>query len=128
MVDDDHDARELAALALAERGAYVATAPDAATALDLLGTRDIDVLVADLAMPDIDGYGLLKEMHERELATGRIIPAIAVTAHTSNEDEARALAEGFRTFIRKPYRFDELVDAVSSAARSVRDAQEGLGR
>ncbi len=128
VVDDDHDARELAALALAERGAYVATAPDAATALDLLGTRDIDVLVADLAMPDIDGYGLLKEMHERELATGRIIPAIAVTAHTSNEDEARALAEGFRTFIRKPYRFDELVDAVSSAARSVRDAQEGLGR
>ena len=44
------------------------------------------------------------------------------------EDEARALSEGFRTFIRKPYRFEELVDAVSAAARSIRDAQEGLGR
>jgi len=125
VVDDDRDARELAALALAERGAYVTTAQDAAGAMDLLGTRDIDVLVADLAMPDVDGYGLLRDVHEREVATGRIIPAVAVTAHTSVEDEARALAEGFRTFIRKPYRFDELVDAVAAAARSVRHPQEG---
>ena len=128
VVDDDYDARELAALALAERGAYVATAPDAAAALDLLGTRDIDVLVADLAMPDVDGYGLLLQLRERELATGRIIPAVAVTAHTSVEDEARALAHGFRSFIRKPYHFDDLVDAVASAARSARDSKEGLAR
>src|SRR6185295_4939139 len=81
VVDDDEDARDLAAMALAERGAYVATASDAAGAIDLMGTRDIDVLVADLAMPDIDGFTLLSQVHDRELATGRIIPAIAVTAH-----------------------------------------------
>jgi signal transduction histidine kinase/ActR/RegA family two-component response regulator len=128
VVDDDHDARELAALALAERGAYVATAPDAAGAIDLIGTRDIDVLVADLAMPDVDGYGLLMQVHARELATGRIIPAVAVTAHTSIEDEARALSEGFKVFVRKPYRFDDLVDAVAEAARSVRGPNEGTRR
>jgi signal transduction histidine kinase/ActR/RegA family two-component response regulator len=122
VVDDDHDARELAAIALAERGAYVATAPDAAGALDLMSTRDIDVLVADLAMPDVDGFTLLNQVHDRELATGRIVPAIAVTAHTSADVEARAMAEGFKSFIRKPYRFEELVNAVASAARTVRDS------
>ena len=128
VVDDDHDARELAALALAERGAYVATAADAATALDLITTRDIDVLVADLAMPETDGYGLLKAVQLRELATGRMIPAIAVTAHTSMEEEVKALQEGFLMFVRKPYRFDDLVDAVASAAKTARDPHERLGR
>jgi signal transduction histidine kinase/CheY-like chemotaxis protein len=128
VVDDDPDARELAALALAERGAYVATAADAAAALDLMNTRDIDVLVADLAMPEVDGFTLLNQVHDRELATGRIIPAIAVTAHTSVEVEARARAEGFRAFIRKPYRFDELVSAVAEAARSSHETTDGAGR
>jgi signal transduction histidine kinase/ActR/RegA family two-component response regulator len=126
VVDDDRDARELAALALAERGAYVATAPDAAGALDLMGTRDIDVLVADLAMPDVDGYGLLTQVRDRELATGRIIPAVAVTARVSIDEEVRARASGFREFVRKPYRFDDLVDAVVSAAKGG-DSDEGLG-
>jgi CheY-like chemotaxis protein len=128
VVDDDSDARELAALALAERGAYVATAPDAAIALDLMGTREIDVLVADLAMPGVDGYGLLKQVHERTLATGRSIPAVALTAQVSIEDESRALAEGFSEFVRKPYRFDDLVHAVASAARGSRDPGEGPKR
>ena len=128
VVDDDADARDLAAMALAERGAYVATASDAAGAIDLIGTRDIDVLVADLAMPDIDGFTLLRQVHDRELATGRIIPAIAVTAHTSHEVETRARAEGFRAFVRKPYRFEELVSAVAEAARSVRETTDGHSR
>ena len=79
-------------------------------------------------MPEVDGFSLLNQVHDRELATGRIIPAIAVTAHTSNEIEARAKAEGFRAFIRKPYRFEELVSAVADAARSVRETHEGSGR
>jgi CheY-like chemotaxis protein len=67
-------------------------------------------------------------VHDRELATGRIIPAIAVTAHTSHEVEARARAEGFRAFIRKPYRFEELVSAVADAARSQRETTDGHTR
>ena len=55
------------------------------------------------------------------MTTGRIVPAIAVTAHTSHEVETRARAEGFRAFIRKPYQFEELVSAVADAARSVRE-------
>ncbi len=128
VVDDDADARELAAMALAESGAYVSTASDAAGAIDLIGTRDIDVLVTDLAMPDVDGFTLLNQVHDRELATGRLIPAVAVTAHTSHEIEGRARAEGFRAFIRKPYRFEELVSAVADAARSVRETTDGHSR
>jgi CheY-like chemotaxis protein len=57
-----------------------------------------------------------------------LIPAVALTAQVSIEDESRALAEGFSEFVRKPYRFDDLVDAVASAARSSRDPDEGPER
>src|SRR5204862_7725141 len=100
----------------------------AAGARDVLGTRDIVVLVAVVAMREIDGFTLLNQVHDRELATGHVVPAIAVTAHTSGEVEARARAEGFRAFIRKPYRFEDLVSAVAEAARSRRETHDGSRR
>ena len=90
-VDDDADARELAAVALATRGAYVVTATDAVTALELFGMQDIHVLVADLAMPNVDGYELLKRVRSNEV-TGQAVQAIALTAQASPEEEARAFA------------------------------------
>ncbi len=117
VVDDDADARELAAIALAARGAYVATAADAAGALDLVGIREVDVIVADLAMPVLDGYGLLARLRSGESATGRQLPVIALTAQASADEEGRALAAGFAAYLRKPYRLEELVQAVARAAR-----------
>ena len=120
VVDDDTDAREVAAAALAHQGAYVTTAPDAARALHLIASRDIDVLVADLSMPQVDGYQLLAQIRERELTTGHSIPAIAVTALASAEEETRAAAAGFAEYVRKPYRFEDLVDAVEAVTLEVR--------
>ena len=118
VVDDDRDACELAATALEAGGASVAIAEDAATALHLLGVSSIDVLVADLAMPGVDGYELLNRTMALAATTGRTIPAVALTAQASAEEEARARTAGFAAFVRKPYLFEELVDAVSSVART----------
>ena len=84
-------AREGAARALAERGAYVATAtmPPARSTSSARATSTSSSPTSPC--PTSTATGCSGEMHERELATGRTIPAIAVTAHTSIEDEARAL-------------------------------------
>lgn len=116
VVDDDEDARELAAIALATCGAYVMSAASATGALDIVATRDVDVVLVDLAMPDVDGYGLLAELRAKQAATGQVTPAVAVTANASPAEELRALAAGFTGFVRKPYRFDDLVTAAAAAA------------
>jgi CheY-like chemotaxis protein len=67
-------------------------------------------------MPGMDGYGLLARLRADELTTGRMLPIIALTAQASADEEARALAAGFCAYVRKPYRFEELIDAVATAA------------
>jgi signal transduction histidine kinase/ActR/RegA family two-component response regulator len=123
VVDDDADEREIAAVALASHGAYVATARSAAEALELIASRAMDVIVADLSMPHVDGYGLLSQLRATESVTegsNRSIPVVAVTAQASRHEESRATTAGFAAYVRKPYRFDELVSAVAAAVRTAR--------
>ena len=69
VVDDDSDARELVARVLSESRAEVLTAASAAEALLLVERERPDVLVSDIAMPEIDGYELLRQV--RALGEGR---------------------------------------------------------
>jgi CheY-like chemotaxis protein len=75
-----------------------------------------DVLVSDIAMPDMDGYALLRELHRR---FGRELPrvAIAVTAHATSTDRDLALAAGFDGHVSKPFDPGAFVELVRNAAR-----------
>ncbi len=100
LVDDDDDSRELLSTALARAGAWVRAAPAVAQALAELDHRIPDVLVSDLAMPDEDGYALIR--HLRSRPSERRLPAVAVSAHAREEDRRRALDAGYDLHIAKP--------------------------
>jgi len=100
LVDDDADGRELLSTALARAGAWVRAVPSVAQALAELDHRVPDVLVSDLAMPDEDGYALIR--HVRSRSSERRLPAVAVTAHAREEDRRRALDAGYDLHIAKP--------------------------
>jgi CheY-like chemotaxis protein len=102
IVDDEPDAREVMAHALTVCGARVLTAADAREALALLGSEHADVLLADIAMPGMDGYALLR--HIRALTDPRVatLPAIAVTAHARETERQEACAVGFQDHVAKP--------------------------
>ena len=117
VADDDLDARLLAAQALHAAGAATELVSGGLDALGLLERREFDVFVCDIAMPDIDGYSLLRKIRERELTTGRFMPAVAVTAHAGIADEARAHSAGYQAFVVKPYEFTTLSNAVARAAQ-----------
>jgi CheY-like chemotaxis protein len=116
VVDDDEDTVDLFAAALRACGAEVSTATGAAEAVRRLTARPVDVVVSDIAMPGIDGYGLVREI--RRLADARVngIPVIATTAYGREHSRERVLAGGFVEHLQKPVDPEALCRAVARAA------------
>jgi PAS domain S-box-containing protein len=121
VVDDQEDARIVVREALSQYGAQVITVSTGAQALTVLadppGGRRPDVLILDIAMPDEDGYAVLKKLRAQETERGDAeVPVIALTAYGRSEDRLRALEAGFRMYVSKPVDLTELVLAVASLA------------
>ena len=110
VVDDDEDARTVLRRVLESAGATVTAAGSAAEAFDLAACTSPppDVLVSDIAMPVEDGYSLIHRV--RAAGSGaRALPAVAVTALASPEDQRRALRAGFQVHLQKPVDPRELI-------------------
>src|SRR5262249_20566708 len=61
-----------------------------------------DVLFLDVHMPELDGFGVVQAIRERERAAGGHLPVIALTARARREDRERCLAAGMDDFLAKP--------------------------
>jgi signal transduction histidine kinase/ActR/RegA family two-component response regulator len=119
IVDDDGDVRDLLSLLLESRGARVLAVSSAADALEAIGTRTPDVLLADLRMPDEDGYSLIRKIRacEQETNSGHL-PAIAVTADATATDRERAVAAGYDGHVGKPIDPNVLARAIVKVVRA----------
>jgi len=118
VVDDEEDARELVKTVLAQYGADVIAACSAAEAFALMTTarhdKRPDIIVADLGMPEEDGYELLRRVHKWEREHKVHTPAVALTAYGRSEDRIRALMSGFQMHVAKPVEPSELAIVVAS--------------
>jgi CheY-like chemotaxis protein len=113
VVDDELDACEAVRQVLEHYGANVHAAASSAEALNVLPDLRPDVLVADLAMPEGDGYDLIRQV--RHLPVGRSLPAVALTALVGSARET-ALEAGFEMYESKPIRANNLVSVVARLA------------
>jgi CheY-like chemotaxis protein len=75
-----------------------------------------DVLICDLAMPEMDGYELLENVRRLEPQLGRL-PVIAFTAAARSEDQARTRRAGFEAHLTKPLDPNKLVTTILQLAR-----------
>jgi len=114
LVDDEDDGRELVRRILHDCHADVLTAATAAEALALLEHARPHLLISDLDMPDVDGYGLLERVRALGPASGGDVPAIALTAFARAEDRLKALSSGFLAHISKPVEPGELIEKVAA--------------
>lgn len=119
-VDDEEDALGLLRVVLETAGANVATASSALAALEMIGPLNPDVLVADIGMPEIDGFELIKRVRALPNSEVANVPAAALTAFARSEDRTRALQSGFEMHLAKPVDPGELVASVATLVRRKR--------
>jgi signal transduction histidine kinase/DNA-binding response OmpR family regulator len=118
VVDDDVDARELLSKVLGDQGAVVLSASSAPAALKVLEELRPDVVLSDVAMPDMDGYGLMRKLRKLPASRGGRTHSIALTAYARPEDAEQAMNAGFDAYMSKPVHPGRLVTTIAELARN----------
>jgi CheY-like chemotaxis protein len=115
VVDDEADARRLLLKVLGEAGAIVTAVGSVDEALKIVATANPQVLLSDIAMPDQDGYDLIRQVRSAGHAA-KELPAIALTAFAHKDDRLRVLLAGFQVHVPKPIDPHELTAIIASLA------------
>ncbi len=105
VVDDEKSIRVMMSGLLAQQGYHVFTAANGREALELIAKEEVDVVLADIRMPDMNGMELLAEINRQELSTTIIL----MTAYGSLQSAVEAMKAGAYDFITKPFKSDEVV-------------------
>jgi len=79
-----------------------------------------DILISDIALPNVDGYALLRKLRASELEFGQSLPAIAVSGYIQGNDELLALAAGFQKWLPKPIDLDQLINTIAQVVQHQR--------
>jgi len=115
VVDDSRESVEPFVKLLKLEGADASGSVRARDALALLESETFDVVVSDLAMPDMDGFTLVREIRARPSIAGVI--AIAVSGYGRDKDRADAIEAGYDAHLGKPTSVEDLQKAVRSVRR-----------
>ncbi|MGC4892281.1 response regulator transcription factor [Micromonospora sp. DT31] len=98
VVDDEPQMAVIVEFALQTQNFHVLTAQDGATALHLLRTNQIDLVILDIMMPTMDGLTLCERIRARSQ-----VPIMMLTALTQHEDVIRGLEHGADDYVTKPF-------------------------
>jgi len=101
-------------------GYHVFTASDGLEALDVLDKKPIDLMIADIMMPNMDGYTLTKELRTSKFN----LPILMITAKESIEDKRKGFLAGTDDYMVKPIDFDEMLLRVSALLRRAKISNE----
>ena len=112
LADDNADLRDYIARLLAESGYEVETAPDGEAALAKLKSRRPDLLITDVMMPRLDGFGLLRAVRGEEGL--RDLPVIMLSARAGEEAKLEGLHAEADDYLTKPFSARELLARVSA--------------
>ena len=111
IVDDERGMRDFLKILLEKEGHKVITANRGKKALEILETKEIDLVVSDIRMPELTGIELLEIIKEKTPE----LPVIMITAFASPDDAVMAMKNGAFDYISKPFNVDEIVSVIRSA-------------
>src|SRR5262245_33514828 len=113
VVEDDDDTRELLTVLLETQGGAVTAVPSVQAALTSYDRSRPDVIVADIGMPDYNGYTLIGRVRAKDRGKGSMVPAIALTAFATAIDRDTVLSAGFQVHMPKPFEPDRLISVIA---------------
>ena len=112
IADDSFVTQRVLGTTLRRAGYRILTADDGQQAWDLLHTEAVDLLIADIDMPEIDGIALLRQIRaDTQLAP---LPVVMLTASGAEFEHKAAVSAGANALLTKPASSTELLDAVQS--------------
>lgn len=109
MVDDEEDLCRLLTESLRREGFQAAAATSGRAALALVEREAPDLIILDLAMPEMDGLETLRRLRQR----GVTAKVVILTAYGTAQQAREAMALGVSEFIGKPFDLDRLIRVVA---------------
>jgi two-component system chemotaxis response regulator CheY len=113
-VDDSRTMRDMLRLALTSAGYNVVQAIDGVDGLAVLERESPDVVITDINMPKMDGFGFIEGARKNERF--RILPILVLTTESDAEKKQRARRAGATGWIVKPFDPTKLVDVIRRVA------------
>ncbi len=112
IVDDEPDNLEFLQFVLETYGASVQTATSAPQAFKLFLKNKPDLLISDIAMPEVNGHTLMRQIRALPSEKGAKIPAIALTAYAGETNQQESLQAGFNLHLAKPIQAENLAQTI----------------
>jgi two-component system copper resistance phosphate regulon response regulator CusR len=122
VVEDEKRIADFLTRGLQGAGYAVDPAPDGATALNLVGATDYDLVILDLMLPDLDGLKVLERIRARKAGP----PVLILSARGAVDDRVKGLETGADDYLTKPFAFVELLARVRALLRRGQPAPERL--
>jgi len=122
IVDDNREMAEGLRFALETEGFEVALASDGELAVELLERRPPNLILADIKMPRMDGYALLRAVKHN--AKWQAIPFVFVTAAADWREAVMAKSMGAEEYIVKPFELEDLIKVVKRLTGEIEGVEE----
>jgi two-component system chemotaxis response regulator CheY len=113
-IDDSRTMRDMLMLALSNAGYRVVQAVDGVHGLEVLGAEAPDVIITDINMPRMDGFGVIENVRKDDKHRGT--PILVLTTESDSTKKERARAAGATGWIVKPFNPEKLVTAIRRVA------------
>ena len=123
IVDDKIDNLALVEAALRYHGATIRTAHSGVEGLEILETFEANLILLDLAMPEMTGWEMFEKIREQSKLDN--VPVIALTAHAMQGDKERVLEAGFTGYIPKPFSVATIVSDIQAILAKIDNQEQG---
>ncbi len=112
VVDDSPTIVKFVSFSLRNSGFEVVTASDGMDAIEKMShlSEDVDLVITDLNMPNLDGYGLIDTLRQNERY--RQTPIIILSSEDGEDDRQRGMQVGANAYLVKPFKSALLLDEV----------------
>jgi PAS domain S-box-containing protein len=112
ILENDPDCREFIHFAVQHYGGRAVSVSIVSEALLQFAASKPDIVIADLALPDEDGFSFINKLQALQREVRSHVPVIALTAVVSDSIRDRALSEGFTRFVAKPIAVERLIGII----------------
>ncbi len=117
VVDDESDVRFVIKELLNNHGYEVEEAEDGQIAVRKLLTKQFDLIILDLIMPKLDGFGVIDELRNRKIST----PVVMLTIKEDFHSFCTASIKGITEYVCKPFKAKLLIDIVNQLTIATRE-------